>query len=450
MCPITTWAALKRGLFDLLLRRHPVAYARLRGALSRRPLPPGDYAALDSLEKADRDALRKRSETLGPVFKGIAWGELCVCIVGLDHCRRFAKNHRASLQVQTMELDHLIPKGFLCAMEGEDHREIRKATQRALRATPVGSNDPHMRDPVIEAIVAKGLRDYAMGAAEHGNSANAFTAAMSDTSTAMLTWMFFGAEPGTPVHERFVAHLHEIGPHGLVWNPRKRQEVAFKAFLDDLRTEFASMRTGADTLSRAGLLGRMVGEDRVDDTMLGNLIYQAEMARSDMKNFFRWLTRHASDNPAALERIRAEDATGGNTQPLAEAFVQETLRTDQSERVMRRVERDIVFDGFLIPRHATVRLCLWESHHSAASFADPHLFDPERFVSGMPGNDRFAPFGVDHHQCPYGGPVARMGVIFMCSLARGYRVNVLTPGPPVRGGYHWEPSPRFTVELMPI
>ena len=184
--------------------------------------------------------------------------------------------------------------------------------------------------------------------------------------------------------------------------------------------------------------------------MLGNLIYQAEMGRSDMKNFFRWLTRHATDDPATLDRIRAEDAAGDGARPLAEAFVQETLRTDQSERLIRIAKRDIVFDGFLIPRHATIRLCLWESHHAECAFADPHRFDPERFLTERPGNDRFAPFGVDHHQCPMGGTVVKMGVIFVRALARGYRVTALTEGPPVRGGYHWEPAPRFAVELRPL
>ncbi len=83
--------------------------------------------------------------------------------------------------------------------------------------------------------------------------------------------------------------------------------------------------------------------------MLGNLIYQAEMGRSDMKNFFRWLTRHATDDPTTLDRIRAEEAAGDGARPLAEAFVQETLRTDQSRAgAIRIAKRDIVFDGFLI------------------------------------------------------------------------------------------------------
>jgi cytochrome P450 len=412
-------------------------------------LPPGDYAALDVMEKTDRDALRARAEALGPIFKGIAWDELCVCIVGLDRCRRFTQAHRQDLRVDTMQLEHLIPRGFICAMEGDDHRDIRRATHRALRGTAVASNESRPDESVLEAIVAAALRDYAGRAAEHGNSPDTYSAAMSVIATSMLTWMFFGAKPESAEHRRFLAHFRELGPYGLVWNPQQRQENAFRAFRDDLRAEVEAMRAGGARLSSAGLLARMVEEGTLDESMLGNLIYQTEMARSDLKNFFRWLTRHATDDPSVLDRIAAEDAGADAPRSLAEAFVLETLRTDQSERLMRRAERDIVFEGFLIPRHATIRLCLWESHHAESAFANPHRFDPQRFLAEQPGSDRFAPFGVDHHQCPMGGVAIRIGVVFLRVLARGYGVTALTEGPAVRGAYHWEPAHRFAVELRP-
>ena len=445
---VTFVSAVKNSLSDKL-RVRPTVYARTRAAFSRHPLPPGDFVALDLLEKADRDALRKRAETLGPVFKGIAWGELCVCVVGLDRCRRFTHAYRPDLRVDTMKLAHLIPKGFICAMEGDDHRNIRRATQRALRGSPMTANESHLDESRLEAIAAAALRDYANGVAEHRNSSAAFTAAMSAIATSMLTWMFFGADPASAEHRRFLAHFRELGPYGLVWNPKQRQANAFRAFRDDLLAEVEAVRASANRLSSAGLLARMVDDGTLDESTLGNLIYQAEMARSDLKNLFRWLTRHATDDPSVLDRIAAEDATVDGPRQLAEAFVLETLRTDQSERLMRRARRDIVFEGFLIPRHAVIRLCLWESHHADSAFSDPHRFDPGRFLVELPGSDRFAPFGVDHHQCPMGGVVPRIGVAFLRALAHGYRVQAVTPGPPVRGAYHWEPASRFAVELRP-
>lgn len=118
MWPVNLRAALRPGLLKTC-RRYPVALARLRGALSRQPLPPGDYAALDSMERADRDALRKRAEALGPVFKGIAWGELSVCIIGLDRGRRCTRKQRADLRVMSMELKQFDLVGAVDGTVGE-------------------------------------------------------------------------------------------------------------------------------------------------------------------------------------------------------------------------------------------------------------------------------------------------------------------------------------------
>ncbi|MBL9166346.1 MAG: cytochrome P450 [Verrucomicrobiales bacterium] len=444
---LANWVTSTTNTMQDLLRRYPKAYARVRETLSRHPLPPGDYAILDVLERTNRDALRLRAERLGPIFKGIAWGELNVCIVGLERCRRFTQANRADLRVQTMELEHLIPKGFICAMEGEDHREIRKATYRAQRTSASCPHEAEQTTAVLESITAAGLKDYLDRAEEHGNSPDAFSTSLSGIATAMLIWVYFGAKPGTVEHRRIQEHLHNLGPYGLVWNPQVRQEKAFQAFLADLQGEAAKLRAGSGGLSKSGLLAKMAEDGSVDDSMLGNLIYQVEMGRSDMKNFFRWLTRHASDQPTLLDRIASEPAAPEGQLTLSESFVMETLRTDQSERLMRRALRDIVFDGFLIPRGATVRLCLWESHHGTDAFEEPHQFKPDRFVEGTPGNDVFAPFGVDHHQCPMGGLVLKLGLIFLRQLAQNYGIRVITPGPPVRGAYHWEPAPRFAVQL---
>lgn len=145
----------------------------------------------------------------------------------------------------------------------------------------------------------------------------------------------------------------------------------------------------------------MLADRALDETMLGNLIYQVEMSRSDMKNLFRWLTRHASDDPEVVDTLATEHPPIAGGRSLAEAF------------------------------------------------ANPHQFDAGRFKNSVPGNDTYAPFGVDHHQCPMGGLAIRLGMIFLKALACGYRVTALAPGPPTRGAHHWEPSPRFSVQLTP-
>ena len=135
---------------------------------------------------------------------------------------------------------------------------------------------------------------------------------------------------------------------------------------------------------------------------------------------------------------------------VAEAFALEQLRSDQSERLTRIAERDIVFDGYLIPAGSYVRVCLWESHNEPATFAEPDRFHPDRFLGAMPPNDQFAPFGVDHHQCPFGGATIRLATAFLRVLATEFELTLLNDGPAVRGPYHWEPSRRLAVNVCPF
>ena len=169
-----------------------------------------------------------------------------------------------------------------------------------------------------------------------------------------------------------------------------------------------------------------------------------EMGRYDTHGLFRWLAYYASRHPDLVRRLAEPDA-----EELARAFVLETFRLNQSERLLRRVERDVVFDGYLIPRFTTVRLCLWEAHKAEEAFPDPFHFHPERFLTHPPTGDQFSPFGLDHHHCPLSNVAIAMGVAFLRALAHGYTVSPIGADTPVRGPYHWEPAPSFDVRLAP-
>jgi len=146
-----------------------------------------------------------------------------------------------------------------------------------------------------------------------------------------------------------------------------------------------------------------------------------------------------------MESADPAGAVGGKS--VTEAFVLETLRMDQSERLMRDVRREFVFDGWLVPRGSLVRVCMWEAHKEQQSFPQPFVFDPARFLGDGLAADRFSPFGLDHHHCPLAGPSVEIAMAFLLALARSYVVDGRHFEPAVRGPYHWEPSTRFEVTL---
>ena len=419
----------------------PVYYALARGLFSRYPLPPGSMIHLDIEEKNNRCRLLDLAAEHGPVFKAIAWSELWVCIVGLTRCTRFINENKQRIRPVTIDVTRLYAKGFLRQMIGEEHRHYRKPLVVALRDEKVSSLLPQLR-PIVDRVLA----DYARRqSVTEPPLPETLLAALSEISSRQLIRIIFGSPDQSAFSERLFAGYRDLGPHGLVWNQGPRQERAFTALrrmiLDEVR----------DAPGEAGgAVRRLHAMGAFDETMLGHAIMMVEMGRYDLQGFFRWLLRYAGQNPAIIDRIALENETEpaeGNS--LARSFVLETFRMDQSERLIRRAEQDIVFDGWLIPRHTKIRLCLWESHKAADHFPEPFAFHPERFRAGDRPADQFSPFGLDEHYCPLAEIAMMLGTLFVRAVAQRYRIESIADGTPLRGAYHWEPSARFTVLLHP-
>ncbi len=404
-------------------------------------LPPGDLEPLDVLEKIDRAVLVQRADRLGPVFKGLIRDEPTVCVVGLARCRRFLKDHAGSLEVGTLDLTGLFPGGFLRAMHGEVHLDYRRWLVRAVRTA-----DGDVSLDEFEELATNELRRHAAaGAVDDGRRRETWTATMSTIATGMLVRAFFGAPAGSALHASLVDGFRDLGPFGLVWHPQQRQHDAFDRLSSDLRSELVALHDGRSEMSPTCLLATIADNGDLDDTMLGNLIYMVEMGRSDIQNFLRWLSRYTASDPALCDAIARNEPRPGD-RALEEALVLEVLRADQSERLERRLTEDVAFEGFRLPAGTPIRLCMWESHHDPVVFAEPFSFTPERFVAASPANDHFAPFGLDHHQCPFGALTMHIGTTFVRSLS-AFRPTLLADGPPRRGPYHWEPSRLLSVGL---
>jgi cytochrome P450 len=404
-----------------------VAWARCRG----HRLPPGRLLNLDQAEKADRQFLLRCFEQHGPIFKALAWNELWVCILGIPRCTRFLKEHNESLQPVTLDIRRVVPRGFLRQMRGDTHRHYRRALLQGVR-----SQQPEAVRPILEAIADHELTALARA---RQDTPQALEAALTRITTSMLITLVFGAQPETPAARSLLAGYERLGPHGLIWNIGPRQQEAFRELQATLRALDPTATTG-------GILGRIAQTQALDETLLGNLIYMVEMGRYDTSGLFRWLTRYACEHPSQLDHLR-ENANAPAAHEHARAFVLETLRMDQSERLIRRAERDITFEGFHLPRGSTIRLCLWEAHKDANAFPDPFRFDPGRFLANPPAGDAFSPFGLDHHHCPFSELSVVMGEAYLRALSRLAVVEKIADGDPIRGPYHWEPSVHFCARL---
>jgi len=424
---------------------HTIVYAFSRALLGGRKLPPGKMTAIDVEERKNRLFLLERAQQTGPIFKGTLVGEFSVCVIGIAAGRRLLRDHAAAVRPLTIPLESLFPNGFIRQMEGEVHRKYRKALVQAIQPDDFTAC---VKD--LETITSSRLAEYAVDQNRPDCSPGTYIAALNGIASGMLLRTFFGLPPGTDSFERILKAYHKLGPHGLVWNLGTDQKEAYVEIRDHLLELYGAKPASLPGSPMPSVISRIADQMALDETMIGNLIYMVEMGRYDTYSLFRWLTKFAAQNPVMLERIAGEKAAGPTSaKAFAEAFVLESLRMVQSERLIRRIKEDFIFDGYFMPKGALLRVCLWESHKSAAAFTDPLTFNPERFLTNPPGRDEYSPFGLDQHQCPFGDGTVKMAVIYLRELARRYTVQPVADGTTVRGTYHWEPASEFGVRIQP-
>ena len=423
-----------------------VTYAFAQAARLERELPPGELVQLNRIEWGDRHFILDQSARLGPVFKALEWDEFCVCIVGLKECARFLQDHDADITPVTMGLESLFSKGFIRQMGGDEHRHYREALVRAISSTATTINSG-----ILETMVVEQLAHYTAIQENSSNLRAAFIETLRAISSGMLIQLFFGARYGSVLFKRLTEGYQKLGPDGLVWVIEAQQKQAYAEIRDCLLEGISEQEGPAEEWLPQSIMGAMSEHGTLDETILGNLIYMVEMGRFDMYSLFRWITKFAAENPALVDCLAFEcKEPSNNGKSLAEAFVMETLRLEQIERLGRRVNRDIFFGNYLIPKHATVRLCLWEAHKSPKSFTEPFVFNPKRFIEKGFTSDQYAPFGLGKHRCPLSNIAIKMSTVFLRTLVANYSLAPIDNGPPIRGVYHWEPAWKFAPRLQRI
>ena len=417
-----------------------IARATYRSLVTSHLLPPGDFVDIDRIERSDRKALISRAATYGPIFKGISENKVAVCVVGNEIGQRLLSKHSDVLQPVTVQLSSLFSRGFMRQMDGPIHRNYKMALVHGIQALPMDQLTSK-----VENIVCSQLKDFS-----HNSNSNieyqAWWKTLSDISTNMLLALFFECLPGDPHYNRLRSGFTKLGPHGLVWNIKKQQAEAY----NELCLAIREFKLSPSAPLGHGLIDQIRRLSLVDDTMLGNLIYMVEMGRYDLCGLLRWLSKYAGEQPAWCARIAEESThTSISQHSSASAFIHEVLRLEQSERLMRQVKQNLVFDNYLIPKGALLRICMWEAHKDVNFFESPFVFNPERFLGDQSRSRTFLPFGLDHHHCPFSSITIILATIFMQVICRSY--NVVSDGGKfaVRGPYHWQPASDLSISLSP-
>jgi cytochrome P450 len=392
--------------------------------------PPGSLDFFGRVNARPQTHLLDLARLHGRIFKLWLYGGHTTCVVGHALGREMLREHQAKLTGVTIDQRSLYPNGNLRTMQGEEHKHYRRLLIAAVRSVP------------FAAYADQAARVFRGGLGSiRGNDGaamvppDALRRALHTAATETMLLYAFGVLPGTRDGVSLARAFDRLGFREPSIGIGGEQRAAFAEIVSLIRS---------NPSDRPSFAGHLVGAGQLDDTLLGNLVYMVETVRFDLASLWRWLLYYVSPRPDLIERIREASRP---EDPVIRAVVQETLRLNQSEYLLRLASEDISFRGFLVPKGTRLRVCVWEGHKDPANFAEPFAFRPDRFLANEFTPDQFSPFGMDKHHCLGSEFTLDLTQHFLKVVCDGFEI---APGPvaaAIRGKHHWEPNADFTVGL---
>lgn len=423
----------------LARRRGPVAAHRLF-----RQLPPGPFRPIDERMRTEQRTLLDLSEKYGPVFKCNWRGDFVVMLTGFETALAAFATCPHDLRSTYKNTDHLFPIGHLRAMYGDTHRHYRQIILRGLRSGLVEAQEQALRRD-IQAGLCELQRTQATGVL----TTAALISALRNMTTRMLLRLFIGVDPDSAIGRSFHATYDALTP-GLAPALSYRTPSPEFEQLTTLVTDLFAAGSHPPALHATSVLIRIAAEDRLDPTSRGIVLYMLETGRFDLYSLFRWTLYYLANHPQAAAYVAAQGPHRSSARSLAaEAFVQETLRSNQSEAIQRRLSVDRHFAGHAVPQNSQVQVCMWENHKDPAVFPEPFAFNPSRFIDRDFPLRQFAPFGIDDHRCAAADHVVSLTRLFVEEVVQFGEVSIARDAPPERGRYHWEPGSGLVLALHP-
>ncbi len=184
-----------------------------------------------------------------------------------------------------------------------------------------------------------------------------------------------------------------------------------------------------------------------DKEILGHLHILLVAGHETSTTLASWLFYELAAYPEYLQRVRTElDLVLGDGAPVTPEAIRKMRQlgyaVDETSRLRspvinlpRGVSRDVEFGGYTIPAGTRAWLAVAAGHRLPAVFAQPGLFDPDRFAPSRE-EDKKTPYGLVAFG---GGPRICIGINFAQMEVRAIAAHVLrsydlTPvaGAPVR------------------
>jgi cytochrome P450 len=302
-------------------------------------------------------------------------------------------------------LGTVLGPGSTFSLDGDEHRARRK-----LLVPPFHGKRMVGYEAIVEDEVMREIANW-----PEGQEFETLEPMMRITLNAILRTVF-GAQgsafdelrglfpPMIPLASRMAvmpaAFRRDLGS----WSPWGRVQRYRRRYNEIIADLIAEARSDPAFEERNDVLALMLaaryedGSPITDDHIADELLTLLSAGHETTATTLAWAVERLRRHPRLLTRLTAEVDEGGTE--LLQATIWEVQRIRPVVEATIRVARQRIRLGeWVIPQGHAVIASIAMSHSSERNFADPTVFNPDRFLGGNPDTHTWIPYGGGVRRC---------------------------------------------------
>lgn len=302
-------------------------------------------------------------------------------------------------------LGRVLGPGSTFSLDGDEHRARRK-----LLVPPFHGKRMVGYEAIVEEEVMREIESW-----PEGQEFATLQPMMRITLNAILRAVF-GAQgsafdelrdlfpPMIPLASRMAlmppAFRRDLGP----WSPWGRVARYRRRYNEIIADLIAEARTDPAFEERSDVLALMLqarygdGSPITDDHIADELLTLLSAGHETTATTLAWAIERLRRHPRLLSRLTAE-VDAGRSELLAATIWEVQRIRPVVEATIRVTQERIRLGEWVIPEGHAVIASITISHASARNFAEPKMFNPDRFLGGNPDNHTWIPYGGGIRRC---------------------------------------------------
>lgn len=376
--------------------------------------PPGSWGPTLSLIRNPRQAMEKWVKQYGDPFLLNALNGPVV-VTGREDLIRTIHGQDPNIYAPfaTATIVPMIGSGSMLVLEGDVHRRERRLMTPMFHGDRMKAYGASMQQVALDQCELHKAR----------GKTNTLEL-MTDISLETIVRTIFGGDDRSLAMKLMTASRRVVASSSPLLFFSRRTHVSFfgispwdrwqaaKKELFDLLDQIVAQRLSADS-EHDDILSMLCnakyedGEPITREHIFSELLTFLFAGHETTALSLTWAIYHLHSNPQTLKKLLVElDALDSNTPvqlstaPYLKAVIQETLRIHPIvTETLRKLKAPLQLDKYVLPAGIAVAPATVLAHHNSATYPEPELFRPERFIERSYSPFEYMPFGGGHRRC---------------------------------------------------